>query len=210
MIVHVEACFGSISFKYHISENVLYLEKVAKHNVQYCFEMQIWGIVVVHTLLYLQEAPLAHQKEKFETPSPKESFGGYECKFVEPPTSAFKTKCPVCRLILREPHLVSCCGTSFCHTCIQRLQADNSPCPTCRKDSFQLFPNKGLERSLKQLQVYCTHRKDCQWTAELGELDQHKECPLTMESKEEAGEGKARHEASFPTHFSVRSAVANC
>ena len=72
-----------------------------------------------------------------------------------------------------------------------------------------------MERSLKQLQVYCTHKKDgCQWTAELGELDQHlnkrKECPLTTENKEKADEGKARHEASFPTNFSVRSAVATC
>ena len=70
---------------------------------------------------------------------------------------------------------------------------------------FQLFPNKGLERSLKQPRVCCTHKKDgCQWTAELGELDQH------LNKHKEAGEGKARHEASFPTNFSVRSAVITC
>jgi len=153
--------------------------------------------------------------EKSTASTETETFGGYDCEFVETPASAFQTQCPICHLILREPYQITCCGTSFCHTCIQRQQADDSTCPTCREDNFQLFPNKGLERSLKQLQVYCTHKKDgCQWTAELGELDQHlnkrKECPLRMENKEEAGEGKARHEASFPTNFSVRSAVITC
>ena len=117
--------------------------------------------------------------------TPKEAFGGYDCEFVEPPPSVFQTECPICHLILREPYLVSCCGTHFCHTCFQRLQAGNSPCPNCRKDNIEVFPNKGLNRSLKQLQVYCTHRKDgCQWRGELGELDQHmnirNECPLTI------------------------------
>ena len=164
----------------------------------------MWGIVTLSALLYLQEPQLAHQKEPPVTKvtmgheggvemgqpcqksaTQKEAFGGYDYEFVELPPSAFQTECPICHLILREPYLVSCCGTSFCHTCIQRLQADNSPCPNCREDNITVFPNKGLNRSLKQLQVYCTQRKDgCQWRGELGELDQHmnirKECPLTV------------------------------
>ena len=111
----------------------------------------MWGIYTMCTLLYLQEPQLLKSK-------PKETFGGYNCEFVEPPQSAFQTECPICHLILREPYLVSCCGTHYCHTCIQRLQADNSPCPTCREDNFEVFPNKGLNRALKQLQVYCIPR----------------------------------------------------
>ena len=124
--------------------------------------------------------------QRYETSAtPKEAFGGYDCEFVEPPQSVFQTECPICHLILCEPHQVTCCGTNFCHTCIQRLQAGNSPCPTCREDNIEVFPNKGLNRSLKQLQVYCSRRKDgCQWRGELGELDQHmnirNECPLTI------------------------------
>ena len=166
----------------------------------------MWGIVTLCTLLYLQEPQLVHQKEapvskvmtghkgraemgqrheQSATSTRNETFGGYDYEFVEPPPSVFQTECPICHLILREPNLVSCCGTSFCHTCIQRLQADNSSCPTCREDNFEDFPNKGLKRSLKQLQVYCTHRKaGCQWRGELGEVDHHlnvrKECPLTV------------------------------
>ena len=155
-------------------------------------------------LLYLQESQLAHQRktkailghedgaqigqprEMSAKSTQKRTFGGYDYEFVEPPHSTFQTACPICRLILREPYQVTCCGTSFCHTCIQLLQADNRRCPTCREDNFEMFSNKGLKRSLKQLQVYCTHRKDgCQWEGELGELDNHlnaarEECPLIL------------------------------
>ena len=172
------------------------------------FKISLWDVLTICKLLYLQKPQFAHQKgtpvskltmghrheggaqmcqprEKSATSTQTKTFGGYDCEFVEAPTSAFQTECPICHLILHEPYLVSCCGTSFCHTCIQRLQADNSSCPTCREDSFEVFPNKGLNRSLKQLQVYCTHREDgCQWRGELGELVHHlnlcKECPLTL------------------------------
>ena len=100
--------------------------------------------------------------------------GGYDCKFVEQPPTVFQTDCPVCRLLLRDPYQATCCGTSFCCSCIEQLQVCNNICPTCRKDNFEVSPNKGLKRSLNQLQVFCTHRKDgCTWTGELGELDHH-------------------------------------
>ena len=105
---------------------------------------------------------------------PKETFGGYDCKFVEPPPSAFQTECPVCRLLLRDPYQATCCGTSFCHSCSEQVRSDNNLCPTCRKDDFMVFPNKGLKRSLNQLHVSCTHSKNgCKWRGELGELDHH-------------------------------------
>ena len=160
----------------------------------------------MYTTTPIQEAQLAHQKgtlvtkvmmghegraemghphENSSTSTRNETFGGYNCEFVEPPPNTFQTECPICHLILCDPYQVTCCGTSFCHTCIQRLQADNSPCPTCKEDKFEVLLKKDLNRSLKQLHVYCTHRKDdCQWRGELGELDHHmnahKECPLTV------------------------------
>ena len=95
--------------------------------------------------------------------------GGYDCEFVEPPTSAFQVDCAVCLLKLRDPQQVSCCGKNFCDSCIKGLQQ----CPTCNS-SFTTFTNKGLKQSLTQLHVYCTHRSDgCEWTGELGKLDQH-------------------------------------
>ena len=100
--------------------------------------------------------------------------GGYDCEFVEKPTSAFQTDCPICLLKLHDPYIVSCCGKSYCEDCIKRVQYLDNQCPACRFQFFDIFPNKGLKQSLNQLHVYCTHRKDgCKWKGELGQLEQH-------------------------------------
>ena len=110
--------------------------------------------------------------------SPKEDWkgtsGGYDCKFVKPPPSAFQTECPVCHLVLCDPHQTKCCGTNFCQSCIQQVEANNKPCPNCRNNNFEVFEDKRLKRSLNQLHVFCTHSKHgCTWSGELGELEHH-------------------------------------
>ena len=100
--------------------------------------------------------------------------GGYECEFVERPPKAVQCECPVCLLVLREPHQVTCCGYSFCATCVKRVQEDKKPCPTCNEADFNVFFNKGLKRSLYEFRVYCCQRAEgCDWVGELGELDRH-------------------------------------
>lgn len=104
----------------------------------------------------------------------KVTFGGYDCKFVEPPPSVFQTDCPICHLILRDPYQATCCGTNFCNSCSLRIQADSNPCPSCRECNFEAFEDKRLKRSLNQLHVLCTHsRYGCEWRGELGELENH-------------------------------------
>ena len=99
---------------------------------------------------------------------------GFDCEFVERPAKAFQVDCPVCLLVLREPHQAICCGYSYCQLCIERVQFDKKPCPTCNTAEFSVFPNKGFQRSLYEFHVRCSHEKDgCQWTGELGELDKH-------------------------------------
>ena len=99
---------------------------------------------------------------------------GFECKFVEKPPKAFQSECPICLLVLREPYQATCCGKSFCKECIHRIKAANRACPTCNEKDFTLFPNKGLQQSLHDIQVYCTHKsKGCEWTGELREFDNH-------------------------------------
>ena len=47
-------------------------------------------------------------------------------------------------------------------------------CPTYNDEEFNLFHNKGLQQSLYDFQVYCSHKsKGCEWTGELRELDKH-------------------------------------
>ena len=124
----------------------------------------------------LSKAPLVHEGRAEPPGSPKveKTLGGYDCKFVEQPPSAFQTDCPVCRLLLRDPYQATCCGTSFCQSCILQVKAIHKPCPTCREDNFEIFQDKRLKRSLNQLRVLCTHSKDgCTWEGELGDLDHH-------------------------------------
>ena len=45
--------------------------------------------------------------------------GGYDHDFVDPPKDL---ECPVCMLVLRDPHLISCCGNHFCRNCISRVR----------------------------------------------------------------------------------------
>ena len=100
--------------------------------------------------------------------------GGYDCEFVEPPPKVLQCDCPVCLLVLREPHQVTCCGYSFCATCVKRIQDDKKCCPTCNEADFTVFPDKRLKRSIYALNVYCCQRREgCEWEGELGELDRH-------------------------------------
>ena len=100
--------------------------------------------------------------------------GGFDCEFIERPPEAIQVDCPICLSVLREPHQVTCCGYSYCRSCIERIQLQKSSCPTCNATDFSVFPNKGLERSLYAFKVRCSHKKEgCQWTGELRELDKH-------------------------------------
>ena len=99
-----------------------------------------------------------------------EQRGGYDCDFVETPQE-LQTDCPICLVVLREPLQVTCCGNSFCRTCIE---TGKKVCPTCNDVSFSAFPNKGLQRALYSFRVRCVNQKSgCEWTGELGELERH-------------------------------------
>ena len=103
----------------------------------------------------------------------KETFGGYDCKFVEPPPSVFQTECPICTWILRDPHQCKRCGENFCYSCIIKLvQTERKPCPMCRKDMFEVFEDKALKQALSKLHVWCSEG-GCKWKGELGELECH-------------------------------------
>ena len=101
---------------------------------------------------------------------------GFECEFVEQPKE-LPFECPVCLLVLREPHNTSCCDHSFCHGCIKQIKDSNNPvCPLC-KQKFEINPRKWLQRALYQLEVYCTYKRDgCEWVGALEQLDKHLNC----------------------------------
>ena len=99
---------------------------------------------------------------------------GYECDFTSRPPDRLFYLCPICNLILREAHQTNCCQISFCRVCIERVEANNNPCPTCKKRVFCKHPDVRLQRELDGLQVTCTNKgQGCRWVGQLGVLDDH-------------------------------------
>ena len=99
---------------------------------------------------------------------------GFDCEFVEDPPQVLQTHCPICLLVLREPFQVTCCGKSFCSPCIEQVEGRGQPCPTCKKEGFRYFENKGLQQPLYGLKVLCSNKESgCDWQGELGQLVQH-------------------------------------
>ncbi len=100
--------------------------------------------------------------------------GGYECELVHPQPDYLQTECSVCLQVLRSPHLTNCCGHNFCKECIQRVRMDGKACPLCNGEGFILTYNREKDMTVKQLEVYCTHRTiGCEWKGKLEMLDKH-------------------------------------
>ena len=98
---------------------------------------------------------------------------GFECEFVEKPRE-LQFDCPICLHILREPHQATCCGNSFCRSCIERVKEQNKPCPTCNEQDFGVFRDKRLQQRLYDFIVVCTHKEaGCEWRGELRQLEKH-------------------------------------
>ena len=102
--------------------------------------------------------------------------GGYDCEFVERPAGGVvqadrtSAACPICSLVLREPHQATCCGSIFCHSCIQDVR---NVCPAC-KGEFSAFADESFKRSLYAITIRCSQRgAGCEWVGKLGELDEH-------------------------------------
>ena len=79
---------------------------------------------------------------------------GYDCEFVERPPKAVQCECPVCLLVLREPHQVTCCGYSFCATCVKRVQNDKKVVLLATKPTSPSFPTNAS--SARSTSIVCT------------------------------------------------------
>ena len=123
---------------------------------------------------------------------------GYDCEFVEDPPKYLQAECPVCLLVLRDPHQVTCCGKSFCKECIERVKAGHKSCPCCGQDSYNDFSNKGLRQPLYGFKVHCSNKEEgCLWQGELGQVDNHLNLNTTTVDNELEGCEYAKLRCSF-------------
>ena len=83
--------------------------------------------------------------------SPPCGHGGHDLDFVQEPDEQYV--CPVCLLVLRDPHLTGCCGHHYCQSCVQRLKRDKTPCPLCKDADFYTFLDKFVLRKINELKV---------------------------------------------------------
>ena len=106
-------------------------------------------------------------------PSLDDSFsGGYDFDFTEEPPE--ELNCPVCLLVLRDPHLTSCCGNHFCQSCVEKIQGGWSPCPLCKDSSFTTFLNKSFQRKVNELKIQCPKAENgCTWIGTVGSATNH-------------------------------------
>ena len=80
-------------------------------------------------------------------------------------------ECPVCKLTLLDPFLLSCCGNHLCESCVQRLA--NKLCPLCSTEFTGLL-DKGRQRAVWQAKVRCPNNaRGCEWQGELRDLLRH-------------------------------------
>ena len=104
----------------------------------------------------------------------QQSVGGYGCELVNPSPEHLQTECSICLQILRDAHLVDCCGNSFCQTCIDKVKKSRRACPLCNVKFSTVVADKRLQRILNGLDVYCSHKKNgCEWIGNLGKFNEH-------------------------------------
>ncbi len=83
--------------------------------------------------------------------------------------------CVICTEILCNPRLTECCGHHFCQRCLHNWKEHgNNTCPNCRRQNFNHMLDQSVQREIRQLKIYCSHKGEgCQWVGELGDLQTH-------------------------------------
>ena len=133
----------------------------------------------------------------------RDGAGGYDYKFTEQfvNTPLDRYFCVICQHPSRDPHLSVCCGHVFCKSCIDKVKA---PCPMCRDENFVTFPNKQLDREIKNLDILCTNvERGCVWHGKLSKIDDHlgRNGDCQFEEVECTNKcGKAMQRRYYPSH----------
>ena len=110
-----------------------------------------------------------------------QQYGGYQFELVQKFDDNMEDilMCMICHLPSRDPQLSSCCGHTFCKSCLDSIKQfgrtrSTSVCPVCRDKAFQAFPNKQADRKIRRLDVFCSNKeKGCEWHGEINDVEVH-------------------------------------
>ena len=113
----------------------------------------------------------------------------HECIFTKSLPEHLQVECSICLCVLDNPHMIDCkCGANFCRICIQPILDKKRPCPLCNSSFSLSMPNPSVQRTIKNLQVYCSFREvGCEWKGELGALDEHLNDDIKSDSCKSTG-----------------------
>ena len=82
--------------------------------------------------------------------------------------------CTICKRVLYQPHMVNCCGKSFCLDCLEAWMEDNGTCPHCRSAKFTYMFMMQKERKIRELKVYCLNKRHgCNAELRISECGDH-------------------------------------
>ena len=107
-----------------------------------------------------------------------EVFGGYSQTFVDSIHARFI--CSICTKVLRDPHLMICCGQKYCISCLKSwfVRHGSKSCPHCRavksEEPILHVSEKGMKSEIESFKIQCSKRhQGCEWIGELRDLDKH-------------------------------------
>ena len=89
--------------------------------------------------------------------------------------------CSICTKVMRDPHLVVCCGQKYCASCLLNW-LKTQPIPTCLhcratdkgERPFQHVIERGMKSEIESFHIKCSNQiKGCKWVGEVRALDGH-------------------------------------
>ena len=82
--------------------------------------------------------------------------------------------CKKCTLVARKLSISTCCGESFCQSCLADTQEQGKPCPVCGEKDYNIVGQVKSQKRISCLQVYCSMKeRGCDWSGTLEQLDTH-------------------------------------
>ena len=97
---------------------------------------------------------------------------GHKCEFIDSVPDYLC--CKKCTLVARKLSIISCCGESFCQSCIAYTRKESKPCPACGEKNFTTFEQIKNQKQIASLRAYCSMKeRGCDWSGTLEQLDTH-------------------------------------